>query len=120
MSTPIQSLNLTRRATNALLAEDMTTVEQVAEFIREHGRNGLLRIPNLGRKWANEVMGAVGVEQVTPAQQRDALLAAIEQARLRLRAIGTVGVHMSKETVLRDSVLEMFERCVAEAERAAK
>lgn len=62
MSTPIQSLNLTRRATNCLLAEGMTTVEQVARLIHEHGTNGLLRIPNLGSKWALEVMAAVFAE----------------------------------------------------------
>ena len=71
MTTPIQSLNLTRRATNCLLAEGMTTVEQVAAFTREHGMNGLLRIPNLGRKWANEVMAAVGVEHQTPKRRND-------------------------------------------------
>lgn len=43
MSTPIQSLNLTRRATNALLAEDMTTVEQVDEFPDEHWRTGVAK-----------------------------------------------------------------------------
>lgn len=79
MPTPIQTLNLSVRATNCLLAEDMTTVEQVADFIRKHGRNGLLRIPNLGRKWADEVMAAVGVEHDTPEQQRDILLAALER-----------------------------------------
>lgn len=71
MSTPIQSLNLTRRATNCLLAEGMTTVEQVTEFIRQNGMNGLLRIPNLGRKWANEIMAATTTTTQAPARRND-------------------------------------------------
>lgn len=71
MPTPIQTLNLSVRATNCLLAEDMTTVEQVADFIRKHGRNGLLRIPNLGRKWTDEVIAAVNPVLAAPDESED-------------------------------------------------
>ncbi len=63
MNTPIQSLKLSAWSTNCLLAENMTTVEQVAEFIQEHGRKGLLRIPNLRPKCADEVLQAIQTEE---------------------------------------------------------
>lgn len=127
MPTPIQTLNLSVRATNCLLAEDMTTVEQVADFIRKHGRNGLLRIPNLGRKWADEVMAAVGGEHDTPEQQRDEL-AADNAAMLRLIsdirfALGDNGKRMQPELVeyakeivkQRDDLINKLDRHQKEA-----
>ncbi len=74
MSTPIHSLNLTTRAKNCLLAEDIDTVEKLSEFIRMNGKNGLLRIPNLGRKWADEIMRFVqsGEAEAKPKKPRRA------------------------------------------------
>lgn len=58
MSTPITTLNLSTRAQNCLIAEGILTVEQAIQYINKKGRNGLLRIPNMGAKRADEVLGA--------------------------------------------------------------
>ena len=61
MSTPIQSMDFAVLTTQCLLAAGMTTLEEVVELVRRHGRVGLLRIPNLSKRAVDEVMAAVGV-----------------------------------------------------------
>lgn len=51
----LEQLNLSVRARNSLRFSEITTVEQ----IRVIGHRGLLDLPTLGRKAANEVWSAV-------------------------------------------------------------
>ena len=82
--TPIQTLNLSVRAENCLLAEGLKTVEDLSFYFRENGVIGLLKIPNLGRKWAHEVADRVnawlvnapdkGSQEAKPLMASDATL----------------------------------------------
>ncbi len=93
-----------------------TSIEFVIEWFERAAKNAEAQ-----KRHDSATLWRDGLQHIKSlAEQRDDLLAAIEQARLRLRAIGTVGEYLGKDTILRDSALEMFERCVGEAERAAK
>ena len=59
MSTPIQSMGFAVLTTQCLLDAGMTTLEEVVELVRRHGRVGLLRIPRLSKRAVDEVMAAV-------------------------------------------------------------
>lgn len=71
MSTPIQSLNLSVRAEKCLLAKGLKTVEELSFYFGEHGMVGLLKIPNLGRRWSHEVADRVNAWMVGALDKND-------------------------------------------------
>ena len=58
MNTPILSLNLTVRSQNGLTTAGINTVELLAEFVRQYGVTGLMKIQHLGPRSVDEIFSA--------------------------------------------------------------